>query len=184
MLLIAFIQTVLAATPPVQEGVIIDSSIGDTACYLDIQDAKKETYSVDAGFELCEPHYKGKQVKLQWEEANVLAADCNGDMDCGRFETINLVGSATPVWTISSKDVKDGVQMTLTSGTVKHQLKIPKNSCSTIQKNAKADEVYRATCNFGVVVHNDPQNGLVVTLEVDTPDGVKKQPFFTEGNDR
>ncbi len=69
---------------------------GDTACYVDLIDSSGQAYQSMAGFEICEQrHLLGKKVDLFYQKENVLAASCNGDMDCGRSDTVWLINKMT-----------------------------------------------------------------------------------------
>ncbi len=75
---------------PVQ-GRLVSLQAGDVACYAEVEVAG-EVQSLMADFLVCEQEaLVGKQVRWGWTEANVLAADCEGDMDCGRSDTVQLI---------------------------------------------------------------------------------------------
>ena len=90
VLLLAANSVVVAEELPGQ-GRLVALQAGDVACYADIE-VKGEVQNLMAGFHVCEQEALiGKNVRLGWEEANVLAADCEGDMDCGRSDTVQLI---------------------------------------------------------------------------------------------
>ena len=74
------------------QGVLRALQPGDIACYAELE-VNGEAHSLLADFSLCEESEAliGKPVRLAWKEAQVLAADCQGDMDCGRSDTVNLI---------------------------------------------------------------------------------------------
>ncbi|PSN17722.1 hypothetical protein C7271_16260 [filamentous cyanobacterium CCP5] len=64
---------------------------GDRACYIDVVD-RGGVYSTQyADFAICEQDLIGKDVTLIYEPANILAASCQGNLDCGESETVMLV---------------------------------------------------------------------------------------------
>ena len=72
-------------------GRLVALQAGDVACYADVE-VKGEVQNLMAGFHVCEQEALiGKRVRLGWREASVLAADCEGDMDCGRSDTVQLI---------------------------------------------------------------------------------------------
>lgn len=87
------------ATPPpppgkVAAGTIKSLQAGDVACYVTLETDKGEQVNEMAGFEVCEkPDLIGKKVSLTWEEANVLAAECQGNVDCGKSDKVWLIAS-------------------------------------------------------------------------------------------
>lgn len=89
-LMLAATLAFAAENPPVQ-GRLISLQAGDVACYAEVEVAG-EVQSLMADFLVCEQEaLVGKQVRWGWTEANVLAADCEGDMDCGRSDTVQLI---------------------------------------------------------------------------------------------
>ena len=69
---------------------------GDVACYLTLEDADGESFTEMAAFEICEQQAQlvGQQVALSYVMENVLAAECQGDVDCGKSDRVALVTSA------------------------------------------------------------------------------------------
>lgn len=89
-------KTEAPAPPPgkVAGGTIRGLQSGDVACYVTLGTDKGEQVSEMAGFEICEKQdLVGKKVSLTWEEANVMAAECQGDVDCGKSEKVWLIAS-------------------------------------------------------------------------------------------
>ena len=74
------------------QGTIIRRDNGDAACYVTLKDTDGLEFHEMADFSVCEQKgLNGQRVKLFYEAANVLAADCEGDMDCGRSDTVILI---------------------------------------------------------------------------------------------
>lgn len=89
-LMLAATSAFAADTLPLQ-GRLISLQAGDVACYAEVEIAG-EVQSLMAGFDICEQEaLVGKAVRMAWTEANVLAADCEGDVDCGRSDTVQLI---------------------------------------------------------------------------------------------
>jgi hypothetical protein len=71
---------------------VLDMQAGDVACYVDTQNNNGDRQQVMAVFEICEQRqFIGKHVVGFFEQANVLAASCEGDMDCGESDTVDLI---------------------------------------------------------------------------------------------
>lgn len=72
---------------------------GDVACYLTLEDADGESFTEMAAFEICEQQAElvGQRVALSYAMENVLAAECQGDVDCGKSDRVALVTSAKPI---------------------------------------------------------------------------------------
>ncbi len=73
---------------------------GDRACYVAL-DLDGAAQSIEGDFELCAGGSKdataliGQRVVVTRERANVLAASCEGDVDCGKSDAVDLVVSIT-----------------------------------------------------------------------------------------
>lgn len=77
------------------EGVLREAVSGDVACYLQLESASGETFHESAVFELCDdPALIGQRLKLSYTVENVLAEECQGDVDCGKSEPVVLVSGA------------------------------------------------------------------------------------------
>ncbi len=88
---VLFAAGVVAAEDTPLAGRLVALQAGDVACYADIEVAG-EVQNRMAGFHVCaQEGLIGKQVRLGWEQASVLAADCEGDMDCGRSDSVQLI---------------------------------------------------------------------------------------------
>ena len=71
---------------------------GDVACYVDLIGEDGNAYESLADFEICDKRRLiGKRVHLTYEQANVMAASCNGDMDCRRTETVWIIKEMTKI---------------------------------------------------------------------------------------
>jgi uncharacterized protein YecT (DUF1311 family) len=77
-------------------GTIRELVNGDRACYVTLIDDDGERFDEMADFELCgrERELLGRRARLYYEVANVLAAACQGNMDCGRSDSVVLIRSA------------------------------------------------------------------------------------------
>jgi hypothetical protein len=73
---------------------------GDTACSVTIETPDGEVM-MPAGFELCPGGERdataliGQAVTWTTEKGNVLAAECEGDMDCGKSDEVELIVTLT-----------------------------------------------------------------------------------------
>lgn len=71
---------------------VLDLQAGDVACYVDTQNNNGDRQQIMADFEICEQRqFIGKHVVGFFEQANVLAASCEGNMDCGESDTVDLI---------------------------------------------------------------------------------------------
>lgn len=72
--------------------VIRGMAAGDRACYVELEGAEEPQ---EAAFELCERmELAGKRVRLTRERTTVQAASCEGDPECTRSDTVDLIVSA------------------------------------------------------------------------------------------
>lgn len=84
-----------AAMP--ETALLTDLEQGDVSCYLALTPEDSEPVYVSAAFELCEQtDLIGSAVRLVYEEASVLAASCEGDMDCGESDIVMLAVEMAP----------------------------------------------------------------------------------------
>src|SRR5690554_7854576 len=91
LLLIFFIKIPLAESSN-KEGVLKQLTVGDHACYVDFMDGEGKPFSEMATFEVCDrDDLIGQKVQIEFEEGNVYAASCQGNMDCTDTETVMLV---------------------------------------------------------------------------------------------
>ncbi|NJN73626.1 MAG: hypothetical protein HC799_12865 [Limnothrix sp. RL_2_0] len=86
-------QIVQAEQPKI--GWVQDLTAGDRACYVTITDSQNIVTTELAGFDICEQDLVGKQVRFTYEIGNVVAEECNGDLDCGLSDTVSLIREAT-----------------------------------------------------------------------------------------
>lgn len=92
--------TPAAATGPI--GTLTRLENGDRACYVILTTAAGER-SIEGDFDLCPGGSKdasaliGQPVTWTTRPAKVLAAACEGDMDCGKSDDVDLVDTITPV---------------------------------------------------------------------------------------
>ena len=81
-------------------GTLTSLENGDRACYVSL-DVDGAVQSIEGSFELCAGGSQdataliGQRVTLTRERANVLAASCEGDVDCGKSDEVDLVVSIT-----------------------------------------------------------------------------------------
>ena len=87
---LALVFLVLAAVATLAFPVALRSLIDGGMVKTD----KGEQVSEMAGFEICEkPELIGRKVSLTWKEANVLAAECQGNVDCGKSDKVWQIAS-------------------------------------------------------------------------------------------
>ncbi len=80
------------------EGILREAQSGDVSCYLMLEGDDGETFYESAGFDICEDTgLINKRVRLSYSIENVLAAECEGDVDCGKSDQIVLVNAAKAV---------------------------------------------------------------------------------------
>jgi hypothetical protein len=71
---------------------------GDTACYITLENARGKRSEEMASFELCEKtQLIGQRVRLKRERSAVMAASCQGDPECKKTQTVNLIVKAEKV---------------------------------------------------------------------------------------
>jgi hypothetical protein len=77
-----------------RSGKLLAAEVGDVACYLSLESGGQE-FSEMATFEVCEQaeRCRGKQLQLQYRRENVLSAECQGDMDCGKSDSVELISA-------------------------------------------------------------------------------------------
>lgn len=77
------------------EGILRAAESGDVACYLQLEDDAGASFHESAVFELCEDsHLIGRRLRLSYTVENVLAEECQGDVDCGKSDRVVLVSAA------------------------------------------------------------------------------------------
>ena len=80
--------------PPPTVATVRSLQQGDRACYVQLEDAEGTTTTQFANFEICEQDILNQEVDLTYEIGNVLAFSCQGDVDCGRTDTVRLINQA------------------------------------------------------------------------------------------
>ncbi len=80
-------------------GRVVNITNADTACSIELKDEQGKTFYEDGDFSLCEApkKYLGKQVRLSYKLAKVMAAECGGNVDCKKSTTVALITSLTPI---------------------------------------------------------------------------------------
>lgn len=87
-----------SATVIPAEGKLVGLELGDRACYVHLETAGAPI-STEGDFELClggkndATRLVGRTVVIATEKANVLAASCQGDADCGKSDVVELIVS-------------------------------------------------------------------------------------------
>ena len=168
----------------IAEGIITDSQPGDIACYLTIQ-AKDGTrhYSM-ADFDLCAPTYIDKYSTFSWQKVNVLAADCEGDVDCGRSDSKWIISMAEVKWSASIKDNEDGTSiLSVQSGRHNHKIAVPLGGCV---REEKTDGIFfKRACYFAgaggsISLKQTDAKGLQALLSIDEKKGMTTSVLWTE----
>lgn len=89
-----------AAAPAPVVATLTGLENGDRACYVAL-DLDGGAQSIEGDFELCPGGARdasaliGQRVTITRERASVLAASCQGDVDCGQSDQVDLVVSIT-----------------------------------------------------------------------------------------
>lgn len=84
-----------------QVGTLRSLENGDRACYVGLQLDDGTEVAMEGDFALCAEGDKdataliGQRVTYTTDKANVRAAECQGDMDCGKSDEVDLVISLT-----------------------------------------------------------------------------------------
>jgi tetratricopeptide (TPR) repeat protein len=84
------------APQPGPSGVLLDLENGDRACYVGLRTRDGEI-GVEGDFELCKGGSRdatrliGQPVVTETLRDHVLAASCEGDMDCGKSDEVDLI---------------------------------------------------------------------------------------------
>lgn len=78
-------------------GTIVTMQSGDTSCFVQLRDDAGKRFDDRADFEICtQRSLIGKRVTLTYKSAKVMAASCQGDVDCRKSDTVVLIVSARP----------------------------------------------------------------------------------------
>ena len=86
---------------------------GDTGCYLILKDDKGQSLSQLGDFDLCETGRAliGKKVALTYSTARVMAASCQGDVDCKKSDTRSIVTRMAAVGAPTDAENKAAVEV-------------------------------------------------------------------------
>lgn len=81
--------------PP--SAILVRAEAGDRACYLTLRDSRGVESEAFADFEVCDAAsgLAGRRVDLSWDTLTLPAADCEGDPECPRSETVTGVVRAS-----------------------------------------------------------------------------------------
>jgi hypothetical protein len=73
-------------------------TMGDRACYLELEDVQGQSSDAVADFDLCEREdLVGQGVRLTRERTSILAISCQGDPECTDRDTVDLIVAAEPL---------------------------------------------------------------------------------------
>jgi hypothetical protein len=77
-------------------GTVTELQNGDVACMMMLKDDEGVAFMESGDFPICsqKPSLVGKRVALSYEMANVMAAECQGDVNCRKSDRIALVSKA------------------------------------------------------------------------------------------
>lgn len=80
-------------------GKVIALTNGDTACVMELEDARGARFVEQADFAICfqKPPLAGRRVALDYRLENVMAEECQGNPDCRKTKRIPLVVGARPL---------------------------------------------------------------------------------------
>jgi len=80
------------------QGRLLSLERGDAACYAELSDDAGRVLREKADFALCDQadRLTGQTVSLTYTPTRVMAASCQGDTACTRFEVVALVTGALP----------------------------------------------------------------------------------------
>jgi hypothetical protein len=68
---------------------------GDRACYVELENAQGQPSDEMASFEMCEQEkLVGQRVHLKREPTAIMAMSCQGNPECTKTETVNLIVAA------------------------------------------------------------------------------------------
>lgn len=81
---------ILAIPPTI--ATIINMSTGDRACYIELLDMEGNITIELADFSICEQsNLINKKVELLYKQTNVLASECQGNIDCKLSDQVMLI---------------------------------------------------------------------------------------------
>lgn len=80
-------------------GKVIALTNADTACVMELEDARGSRFFEQADFAICfqKPPLAGRRVALGYRLENVMSEECQGNPDCRKTKRIPLVVSARPI---------------------------------------------------------------------------------------
>lgn len=78
-------------------GTVLGMTAGDHACYVTLIDDEGQVSTEFASFEICQQGLVGQQIRPTYVSGNILAASCQGDLDCGESETVILIDQAEAI---------------------------------------------------------------------------------------
>ena len=169
----------------ITEGIITDSQPGDIACYLTIQAKDGTKHHPMADFDLCSSIYIDKHATFSWQKVNVLADDCEGDVDCGRSKSEWIISGAQVKWSASIKDNEDGTSVLhVQSGKHSHKIAVPLGGCV---REEKADDgiFWKRACYFAgaggsISLKQTHAKGLQALLSIDEEKETIKSVLWIE----
>lgn len=92
--LLAIFFQVSCVAKPIEFNTIIALTMGDRACYVDFTDKDGKRYVEMTDFEICEQKaLVNRQVIFTYTKENVMAAECQGNPECTKSETVNWISS-------------------------------------------------------------------------------------------
>ncbi len=130
-------------------GTLKEMVAGDHACYVDFVDEQGQPFHEMAGFEICErTDLIGQQVHIEYEEGNVYAASCEGDMDCPDTETVMLVTQLEPLST-SVSGITDCFENAMDQSAL--------NKCSVEEYQMAESEMHKVYAAIQKQYQDDPK---------------------------
>jgi hypothetical protein len=86
-----------------EEWTLVSITNADTSCGIELQGADGQSKYFDGSYDFCPGGPRdaaglvGKKVTITTEKGNVMAAECEGNPDCGKSEEVDIVESITEV---------------------------------------------------------------------------------------
>ena len=169
----------------IKEGQIVGGDKADAVCHLTIKAKDGSIVSETADFKLCYPDYSGTFSTFSWKKVKVIATSCKGDPNCASSSSIWMIDAATPVWSVSIKDNKNGSSVVQAkSGAYSYSIDIPRGGCNTEKKPA-TDFFYKRECDFAgvrgaIALTQSLEKGLQVVMERRDKEGTAPSVIWTE----
>jgi hypothetical protein len=67
-------------------------TMGDRACYIELEDGQGQRTQEEASFEICEQgQLVGQRVRLTREPTSILAMSCQGNPECTERDLVDLI---------------------------------------------------------------------------------------------